>query len=130
MVNKIKDKDFRNVQISNQLLRTTSSFRDLYNYPVFMNFRKILFMIDGSLTFQFFYRHNLRIYEGNHDSENSYIKDYLYDVNEYNINNYNNINFFYRSPSFKKVVKLKEANEMTFINFYDNFLKQRKNNKL
>ena len=127
MVNKIDDIDFQHNQISNQFLRTVSSFRQLYNYPVFINFRKILFMIDGSLTFQFFSRHKLMIYEGNHDSEYFYIKDYIYNVNKYEFENNKYMNFFYRSPKFIQVIKLKEeANEMTFINFYNNFLMQRK----
>ena len=36
-----------------------NSFRDVKSYPLFINFRKLMFMIDGSLTFQFFHRQNL-----------------------------------------------------------------------
>ena len=31
------------------------SFRTIEEYPIFINFRKLMFLIDGSLTFQFFY---------------------------------------------------------------------------
>ena len=88
-----------------------------------------MFMIDGSLTFQFFSRHNLSIYEGDHETEYNYIKDYEYEVNKYSYNddNYKYINFFYRNPHFlKNTEKMKEANEGTFLTFYKNFLSKRK----
>ena len=59
--------------ISNDTLRGISSFRKLNEYPIFANFRKIMFMIDGSLTFQFFKRHNLSLYEHDHDTEYFYL---------------------------------------------------------
>ena len=88
MVRKIQGKlnDEINLEydpISNDSLRSISSFRKLYKYPIFANFRKIMFMIDGSLTFQFFSRHNLSIYEHDHDTEYFYSKDHEYEVNEY-----------------------------------------------
>jgi len=52
MVRKIKDPEFIYLPISSHSLKLTSSFRDLSQYPIFVNFRKIMFMIDGSLTFQ------------------------------------------------------------------------------
>ena len=83
-------------------------------------------MLDGSLTFQFFSRHNHSTYEGDHNTEYFYVKDYVYEVNKYSTTQNKYINFFYRSPSFLKVCQLKEANENTFINFYKEFLKKRK----
>ena len=127
MIRKIDDPDFNYYPISNNKLKLISSFRNLNEYPIFANFRKIMFMIDGSLTFQFFSRHNLMNYEGDYDTEYFYSKDYLYDVNKYSNNeNYKYINFFYRSPNFKNVVQLQESNENTFITFYKNFLSKRK----
>ena len=126
MVRKIDEIISEYNPISNQSLRLISSFRNLYQYPIFANFRKIMFMIDGSLTFQFFSRHNLKTYEGDHNTEYFYSKDYEYDVNKYSDNNYKYIDFFYRSPSFLKVVQLREANESTFTSFYKNFLSKRK----
>ena len=35
-----------------------SSFLSQNKYPLFLNFRKLIFMIDGSLNFQFFDRPN------------------------------------------------------------------------
>jgi adenylate kinase family enzyme len=37
-------------------IKNISSFRDNISYPIFTNYRKLRFMIDGSLTFQFFQR--------------------------------------------------------------------------
>ena len=106
------------------------SFRDIKSYPGFINFRKIMFMIDGSLTFQFFKRKELRILENSNDSMISYDKDKVYLCNNYYIlsdtnfkNNY--INYFYRSPSLVKdfpIIKLKESNENTFSEFYKSYI--------
>ena len=127
MVNKMEEiKPFYS-PVSSHLLKTMSSFRNLSKYPIFANFRKIMFMIDGSLTFQFFSRLNLDIYEGDHDTEYFYSKDYKYEVNQYSSNqNYKYINFFYRNPVFVNVIELKESNERTFIKFYEEFLLKRK----
>ena len=131
MVRKTKEIEEEYSPISSQRLKLVSSFRNLSEYPIFANFRKLMFMIDGSLTFQFFSRHNLSIYEGDHDTEYFYSKDYIYDVNEYSFyGNNKHINFFYRSPYFSNVVELKEANENTFISFYKSFLSQRKSKPL
>ena len=90
-----------------------------------------MFMIDGSLTFQFFKRKNLRILENSDESIFYYDKNKTYICNNYYIlsddkfqNNF--INFFYRSPSLVQdlpTIKLKESNENTFSEFYQNFLK-------
>ena len=129
MIRKIEDKnkEFNYYPISNTILKSFSSFRKLNKYPIFANFRKLMFMIDGSLTFQFFSRHKLKFYEGNKDTEYYYSKDNIYEVNKYSYNQKTKyIDFFYRPPNFLNVVKLQEANESTFINFYNNFLSKRK----
>ena len=127
MIRKIDDIQKEYSPISHGRLKLISSFRNLSDYPIFANFRKIMFMIDGSLTFQFFSRHNLNNYEGDHDTEYFYSKDNIYEVNKYSIDkNYKYINFFYRSPYFSHVELLQEANESTFINFYKTFLLKRK----
>ena len=125
IISKIYELEF--IPIDQERMKLISSFRDLYNYPIFINFRKLLFMIDGSLTFQYFKRHNLKIFEGNKDAEFEYILN-----NEYEVNNYefqgdpNYLNFFYRSPKFKGNINKKEANENTFFIFYNNFISKRK----
>ena len=131
MVTKINELIPEYSSVPNHKLQVISSFRGLSDYPIFVNFRKLMFMIDGSLTFQFFSRHNLTKYEGDHDTEYYYSRDNIYDVNKYSSNEkYKYMNFFYRSPKFLYVEQLKEANESTFINFYKNFLTKRKVNQL
>ena len=106
------------------------SFRDIYSYPAFINFRKIMFLIDGSLTFQFFKRKNLRILENSDDAMFEYDKNKVYICNNYYILSddkfqHNYINYFYRSPTLVKdlpTIKLKESNENTFSEFYQNYL--------
>ena len=106
------------------------SFRDINLYPAFINFRKIMFMIDGSLTFQFFKRKDLRVLENSNDSMFFYDKNKIYLCNNYYIlsdTNFKNnfINFFYRSPTLIKdfpTINLKESNENTFAEFYQNYI--------
>ena len=132
MVRKMEEKlnDEINLEydpISDNALRSISSFRKLYKYPIFTNFRKLMFMIDGSLNFQFFSRHNLMIYEHDYDTEYFYSKDHEYEVNGYSyINKSKYMNFFYRSPTFSNVIHLQEANESTFISFYNSFCQKEK----
>ena len=37
-------------EIAENDMKKISSFRDVNSYPIFINFRKIMFMIDGSLN--------------------------------------------------------------------------------
>jgi hypothetical protein len=69
MVRKIDELADDYFPLSNDDLKLISSFRGLSKYPIFANFRKIMFMLDGSLTFQFFSRHELLTYEGDHKTE-------------------------------------------------------------
>ena len=122
------------------------SFRDINEYPLFINFRKLLFLIDGSLTFQFFKRKNLRVFQNlNSNCSFEYSIDTIYECNNYsdmninyekhqysiNNNNENEEGVFYSLPQLVKkcpIIKLKEANENTFIHFYHSYLKNNKNN--
>ena len=122
------------------------SFRKVKSYPLFINFRKLIFMIDGSITFQFFQRQNLSdSLVKNLDDEIVYNKNSDYLCNNYEIFHLdrnlkdNNISFFYSLPKLlyeiknhKKSfeIKLKESNEDTFIEFYNSFLLGNKNNEL
>jgi len=127
LVRKVDDSEFSYNPISSQSLKLASSFRNLSTYPIFVNFRKIMFMIDGSLTFQFFSRHNLTTYEGDHDTEFFYSKDYNYEVNQYSSDKNNKyLNLFYRNPTFINTIYLKESDKNTFISFYKHFLSKRK----
>ena len=110
-------------------MKKISSFRDVISYPIFVNFRKIMFMIDGSLTFQFFKRKELRIYENIDDSVFYYDEEKVYECNNYfilNDKNFKNnlINFFYSSPELDKInpiIQLKESNENTFCKFFNKY---------
>ena len=75
MVRKVEDLEFIYHPISNHELKDASSFNGLSKYPIFVNFRKIIFMIDGSLNFQFFSRINSKRY-GDNNTEFFYFKDY------------------------------------------------------
>ena len=117
-------------EIGKKKIEEISSFRDVSSYPIFVNFRKIMFMIDGSLTFQFFKRKDLRTFENPDDSMYLYDEDKIYECNNYYILSdenfkHNFINFFYTSPELVKdypIVYLKESNEKTFDKFYNNYL--------
>ena len=123
-----------------------NSFKDIKTYPFFINFRKLMFLIDGSLTFQFFQRLNLcKSLVPNLNDEIEYNSQSTYICNNYeNLHidskiKENNISFFYYLPKLiceikdrKKniTINLKEANEDTFIEFYESFMKENKNNEL
>ena len=84
MVRKIDELESDYFPISNDGLKLMSSFIGLSEYPIFANFRKIMFMIDGSLNSHFFNS------EGDHNTKYFYSKNYIYDVNKYSFNeNYN-----------------------------------------
>ena len=111
-------------------MKNISSFRDIISYPIFINYRKLMFMIDGSLTFQFFKRKDLRIFENSDDSLFYYDEEKVYECNNYFIlsdENFKNnfINFFYRSPELDKsspIIHMKESNEYTFCKFFNSYL--------
>ena len=65
-------------EIGDNEMKKISSFRDVNSYPIFINFRKIMFMIDGSLTFQFFKRKDLKIFENADDSMFYYDEEIVY----------------------------------------------------
>ena len=116
-------------------MKNISSFRDVISYPIFTNYRKLMFMIDGSLTFQFFKRKDLKIFENPDDSLFYYDEEKVYECNNYFIlsdENFKNnfINFFYRSPELDKVspvIHMKESNEYTFCKFFNNYLNYKTN---
>ena len=119
--------DFRQDKI-----KMIHSFRDISEYPLFINFRKLMFMIDGSITFQFFKRKNLRIFQNlNPNCSFEYSSDTIYECNNYSNFSYKFDNeeqeqgVFYTLPEVVKrspIIEKKEANENTFIMFYKNYL--------
>ena len=123
-----------------------SSFRDVKCYPLFINFRKLMFLIDGSLEFQFFHRLNLEKSlvknlndEIEYDNQTSYLCNNYEIFHSYPKTKENNISFFYSLPKIRyemkgskknMIINLKEANEDTFKEFYELFIKENKNNEL
>ena len=118
----------------NDIKQEKCSFRDMNSYPIFTNFRSIMFLIDGSLTFQFFKRiKELRVMKNQDDSLFYYDKEKEYECNNYialSKDNYRNnfMNFFYRSPELNRdneTIFMKESNENTFDDFYKDYLKNK-----
>ena len=107
-----------------------SSFISLNKYPLFLNFRKLIFMIDGSLNFQFFDRPNRnKLKKRQDDCDIRYYSDCQYDVMvdlSYMINRPGNI-YFYRREYFDSPLVMTEINEDTF---YNNFNIQIQGNKI
>ena len=107
-----------------------SSFVSQKKYPLFLNFRKLLFMIDGSLNYQFFDRpNNNQLKKRQEDCDIRYYPDCEYDVMvnlSFLINRPGNIYFYRRKYLFDPLV-MTEINED---NFYNNFNSEIKSNKI
>ena len=76
-----------------------NNFQNIRKYPLFANFRKIIFLIDGSLNFQFFDRPaNNMMNKRDNNCEIKYIPNLVYDINyDINIQNIGELNYFYIS---------------------------------
>ena len=103
-----------------------NSFSDLKKFPSFINFRKLIFMLDGSLNFKFFDRPtNNELKKEEIDCDIRFYPSCKYDCN-YSINTssigYQNL--FYRSQ-YGFSMKCTEINED---NFYQEFNEQIQNN--
>jgi hypothetical protein len=91
-------------------VKNLNSFREIGKYPLFLNFRKILFMIDGTINTQFFSRQiNNKMAKTEEDCDVEFK-----DLCEYKLNNYfipNEFNFtiktfFLRSPTLKNEIPI------------------------
>jgi len=109
-------------------IENLESFMNVKKYPMFINFRKIIFLIDGSLNFQFFDRPtNNRMNKIDNQCDIKYIPNLSYDINyEINVDDFGILNYFYRSKNGKKF-KAKEINED---NFYKEFNEEISKNKI
>ena len=109
-------------------IENLESFMNIKKYPMFINFRKIIFLIDGSLNFQFFDRPtNNRMNKIDNQCDIKYIPNLSYDINyEINVDDIGILNYFYRSKNGKKF-KEKEINED---NFYKEFNEEITKNKI
>ena len=107
-----------------------SSFVHQQKYPLFLNFRKLIFMIDGSLNFQFFDRPNKnKLRKRQDDCDIRFYPDCQYDVMvdlSFMVYPPPNI-YFYRREYLEDPLVMTEINEDTF---YNNFNTQIQSNKI
>ena len=99
-----------------------SSFVSQKKYPLFLNFRKLIFMIDGSLNYQFFDRPNCnKLKKRQDDCDIRFYPDCEYDVmaNYSILFNYPGNKYFYRRKDLFDPLVMKEINEDTFFNNFD-----------
>ena len=120
-----------NISPANQrTYQNMSSFAFQKKYPLFLNFRKLLFMIDGSLNYSFFDRpNNNQLKKRQEDCDIRYYPDCEYDIMadlSLLINRPGNI-YFYRRKYLSDPLVMKEINEDSF---YINFKSQIKSNKI
>ena len=106
-----------------------STFAFQKKYPLFLNFRKLLFMIDGSLNYPFFDRPNSnQLKKRQEDCDIRYYPDCEYDVmvdlSKF-IRKWGN-NYFYRRKYLSAPVVMTEINEDSFYNAYDESIKNNK----
>jgi hypothetical protein len=96
-------------------IENLESFQNIKKYPMFINFRKIIFLIDGSLNFQFFDRPtNNKINKIDNQCDIKFIPNLSYDINyKINIDDIGILNYFYRSQ-YGETHKAIEINEDTF----------------
>ena len=103
-----------------------NSFSDLKKFPSFINFRKLIFMLDGSLNFKFFDRPtNNELKKEEIDCDIRFYPSCKYDCNyPINTSSIGYQNLFYRSQ-YGFSMKCTEINED---NFYQEFNEQIQNN--
>ena len=120
------NKEYKSSSINQ--IENLESFQNIKKYPMFINFRKIIFLIDGSLNFQFFDRPtNNRMNKIDNQCDIKFIPDLSYDINyKINIDNIGILNYFYRSQ-YGEPHKAKEINED---NFYVKFNQEISKNKI
>lgn len=96
----------RNLDYNNEYKPTTLSefekmnnFQNIRKYPLFVNFRKIIFLIDGSLNFQFFDRPaKNKLNKRDNDCDIKYIPNLIYDINyKVCLDDIGVLNYFYKS---------------------------------
>ena len=118
------------IPTNQKVYQKMSSFVSQRKYPLFLNFRKLLFMIDGSLNYQFFDRpNNNQLKKRQEDCDIRYYPDCEYDVMadlSLLTKRPGNI-YFYRRKYLTDPLVMTEINEDTFYNYFNT---QIKNNKI
>ena len=109
-------------------LEKMNNFQNIRKYPLFVNFRKIIFLIDGSLNFQFFDRPaNNKLNKRDNDCDIKYIPNLIYDINyKVCLDDIGVLNHFYRSR-YGQTYKAQEINEDVF---YHQFNEEISKNKI
>ena len=104
-----------------------NNFQNVRKYPLFANFRKIIFLIDGSLNFQFFDRPtNNKINKRDNDCDIKYIPNLAYDINyKVSYDDIGKLNYFYRSQ-YGKTYKAIEINEDVFYHHFNDDISKNK----
>ena len=104
-----------------------NNFQNVRKFPLFINFRKIIFLIDGSLNFQFFDRPaNNKMNKRDNDCDIKYIPNLIYDINyKVSLNEIGFLNYFYRSQ-YGQTFKAKEINEDVFYHYFNDSITNNK----
>ena len=107
-----------------------SSFDEISQYPLFINFRKIIFLIDGTVNFQFFDREvNNKLSKSFNDCDIRYIPNCQYKVCYSSCGSssgqYSKTHFIRAYQSWGHSLK-EECNAYHFINFYEQFCTKKK----
>ena len=114
--------------ISKLKLHEIRSFDDVKSFPLFVNFRKLLFLIDSSMTFQFFKRDNFyKMPLPTNECEYTFQSNLKYICNIYNF-----VGYYYYSVErieYAGTCELEEVNENEFYKFYTSLIKKTKNVK-
>ena len=97
-----------------------NNFQNVRKFPLFINFRKIIFLIDGSLNFQFFDRPaNNKMNKRDNNCDIKYIPNLIYDINyKINLDDIGILNYFYRS-NYGQTYKAIEINEDVFYHYFN-----------
>ena len=106
-----------------------SSFVSQKKYPLFLNFRKLLFMIDGSLNYPFFDRpNNNQLKKRQDDCDIRYYPDCEYDVmaDMFTFRNKPPNIYFYRRKYLIDPLVMTEINEHNFYNYFNGLVKSNK----
>ena len=112
--------------ISKQKLHEIRSFEDVKSFPLFVNFRKLLFLIDSSMTFQFFKRDNFyKMPLPTHECEYTFQPNLKYICNNYQYVIYYSV----ERIEYSGTCELEEVNENEFYKFYTSLTKKTKSMK-
>ena len=118
--------------LQKQAVAKLASFKDIKSFPCFFNFRKLMFLIDSALTFQFFKRENFhKLLLSLHDCEITFIPTQEYYCNSYDTyGSSNEVTFFLRNPHYNnQTVVRKEVNETDFYEFMNKIINKAKEQK-